>query len=129
VKKYFSIFLILIVALSSVGMSVSQHFCTMSKEEIEAKSCKMCASKNHGKDEAGKSDKKSCCSDKSVHLRLDADATSAKTLQAPQPLISALPFALLLHAEVPTVLVGPNWTADQALPSFPLAEKHTVLRV
>jgi hypothetical protein len=129
VKKYFSIFLVMIVALSSVGMSVSQHFCTMSKEEIEASACDMCASEDHGKDEAGKSSEKSCCSDESVHLRVDTDATSTKTPVAPQPLISEPLLTLLVDAETSTTLPGLSLSSDQSLPAFPLAEEHTVLQV
>lgn len=128
-KKYFSIFLILIVALSSVGMSVSQHFCTMSKEEIEASACDMCASEDHGSEKSDSRDKKSCCSQESVHLRVDTDATNTKIPQAPQPLIAAPLFALLLQWETSDDQLDPTGAVDQSLPSFPLAEKHTVLRV
>ena len=119
----------MIVALSSIGMSVSQHFCTMSKEEIEASACDMCASEDHGEDLTGASEEKSCCSDQSVHLRVDTDATGAKLPTPPQPLISASLFPALLTEESASELPPSVFSAEGSIPSFPLTQEHTVLLV
>jgi hypothetical protein len=129
VKKLFSIFLLVTVALSSVGMSVSQHFCTMSKEEIEANACDMCSSKDHGEKEGSVGTEKSCCSNEAVHLKLDTDATGTRSVDAPQPLFTALPLILVLTSEEAPRASVSDRSASPNLAAFPLAEKHTVLRV
>jgi hypothetical protein len=130
VNKIFSIFLVLAVALSSVGMSVSQHFCTMSKKEIEASKCKMCSSEKHGTEkQTSKSDKKPCCSNESIHLRLDTDATHVAKSFTPQPLFTvALTDLIYLTEQVLDVSNRP-FRSDLHLISFPLTEENTVLRV
>ena len=128
-KKYFSIFLVLIIALSSVGMSVSQHLCTMSKEEIEASACDMCASEHRGEADAGEPGENSCCSEESVHLKVDTDATSARTPEAPQPLSTVSRPSLLLHAVATAELTDLARTADRWLATFPTSEEHTILRL
>lgn len=124
-KNLFSIFLLLSVALSSVGMSVSQHLCSMSKEEIEASMCDMCSKEDHGDQQT---DEKSCCSNESVHLRLDSDATSTKTQHTPQPIISDRPFELVLEA-LASRSSHLGQVRGKLLPTFPLSEEHCVLRV
>lgn len=110
-------------------MSVNQHSCKMSKEEIEASMCEMCSKEDQGEPlESPQNSKKSCCSNKAVHLRLDTDATSTKAQFTPQPIISEpLVDILLESAWVNAEADGP--TQIEALPAFPLSEEHTVLRV
>lgn len=133
VNKLLSIFLVFAVSLSSVGMSVSQHFCTMSKKEIEQSKCDMCSSEKHGSDKKpgsdGKPGKKSCCSNESIHLRLDTDATNVASQTAPQPLIATALFVLVHQAEQMVEVSSSPYCSTFDLNSFPLTEEYTVLRV
>ncbi len=142
VKKLVSIFLLIAFAFSSVGLSATQHLCSMSKEEIAANKCGMCASEKQdeesgsrdeemgtGKKTADKpADKKSCCSNESIHLKLDTDATSAKLVSDLQPLFIAALLTSVIESDVSSATVLPP-TPCFSLRSFPLAEEHTVLRV
>jgi hypothetical protein len=130
VNKLFSIFLVFAVALSSVGMSVSQHLCTMSKKEIEQSKCDMCSSEKHGAEkQLPKPGKKSCCSNESIHLRLDTDATHVVTPVAPQPLFSVALFSLVYETEQVLEISTRAVHSHFDLISFPITEENTVLRV
>ena len=133
VNKLLSIFLVFAISLSSVGMSVSQHVCTMSKKEIEQSKCEMCSSEKHGSERKpgtdAKPDKKSCCSNESIHMRLDTDATNRASQYAPQPLIAAALFVLGHEAEQKIELSSRPHRSTCDLNSFPLTEENTVLRV
>lgn len=97
----------------------------MSKEEIEASMCDMCAKDDHGESQ---NDEKSCCSNEAVHLRVDTEATSAKAQETPQPIISE-PLLELVFDPTNTLPIPQGLTRIETLPAFPLTEEHTVLRV
>ena len=97
----------------------------MSKEEIEANQCDMCSSESHGEAEDGED---SCCSDRSLHVKLETDATTARLPDAPQPLFFAAILTILSEvvSERPALQTA---DLDLAPQSFPPTQEHTVLRV
>jgi hypothetical protein len=125
VQKLLSIFLLITIALSSVGMSVSQHSCSMSEQEIEANLCTMCSSEDH---QQPAEDEESCCSDEAVHLRLETDATHQFSNLVLQPLIAVAAFDLELQlAPVAVHLPSASLLNPEIDPRR--TERKTVLRV
>ena len=125
VQKLLSILLLIAIALSSVGMSVSQHSCSMTEEEIEASSCTMCSSEDHDKQPI--EDEEACCSDEAVHLRLETDPRHHASSLVLQPLIANVVFELDVAPVQVLAQVRPSLPLDPA--TDPHTLESTVLRV
>ncbi|MFL5773205.1 MAG: HYC_CC_PP family protein [Flavisolibacter sp.] len=78
-KKLFSILLLLVYGLSSMGMTIHAHYCCGELEKIglQATVCKMdcpASTEINGK---------SCCDEKQVQLSLKSEYSNAKFIQPP----------------------------------------------
>ncbi|MBD3626524.1 hypothetical protein [Cyclobacterium sp.] len=104
-QKIATLFLSLIVLLSSMSFTLNRHLCMGEIEKVslfkEVKACKMHAKSCH--DDKSESSKKDCCENEQLIVQGQDELTKASIFKQPQPEMSAVLYLLVAYFTVNTV--------------------------
>ncbi|NHE57143.1 HYC_CC_PP family protein [Cyclobacterium plantarum] len=103
-KKIATLFLSLIVLLSSMSFTLNRHLCMGEIEKVslfkEVEACKMHAKSCH--DDTNESSKEDCCENEQLVVQGQDELTKASIFKQPQPEMSAVLYLLVAYFTVNT---------------------------
>jgi hypothetical protein len=126
-KKFLIILLMLVYGISSSGMTINLHYCCGKLDGISflGKQDKGCEMGNHLK-------KSSCCNDKQISAKLNADQQStAKWLQVYKQLIAAPVYSTSYNLFTNQIVTTNRLARGTPVPIFPVPIfiKNCVFRI